>query len=430
MAENLILPRSLDAEEAVLGAMFISRDAVDNALGALTAADFYLGPHRVVFQAMGNLSRKGDPVDLVTVTNDLEPNLIEKAGGSGKLISLSTYSPSAADVDSFIRIVKEKSHQRQAVTAFLKAVQDLQNGSSLDEVQASVIHLFDSVEPDGFKHIIEIVDKAQAASMELGRGLKTGFEDLDALTGGFRSQDLVILAARPSMGKTSLALRIARNVASRGETVAFVSLESSAISLAERLAFQEAEIDSHEYYGNYQTDADKSRLNRAFKTLASLPIHIDETVVQTVDQIHSRGRRIKARHGLGLLVVDYLGLIIGERGASRYEVTSDISRGMKEIAQDLDVPILLLSQLSRAVESRPKRIPQLSDLRDSGSIEQDADLVLFLYRPAFYGFSLDENGYPIDSTSAQLEVAKNRNGRRGRVHLHFQPEYTLFSSDS
>ena len=239
-----------------------------------------------------------------------------------------------------------------------------------------------------------------------------------------------MLAARPSMGKTSMALRIAYNVAKRGKSVAFVSLESSSTSLAERLVFQEAKIDSHRYYGAYLTEGERERVARTFIALEALPLWLDETAVLNIDQIHSRGRRLKAQHGLDLLIIDYLQLLSGSGKINRNEAVGEYSRGVKRIAKDLNIPVLLLSQLSRTVESRPKKLPQLSDLRDSGSIEQDADMVWFIYRPEFYGFTLDKEGAPYRDNLAQIMVGKNRSGRRGTIDLSFFPENTLFVNHS
>ena len=428
MASAMMLPHSKDAERAVLGAMFLGSDAVDKAISILSPGDFYVTAHAIIFKTMLKIFLQGKAVDQLTVIEDLKPDLIKQTGGYDAVLGISESMPSAANIDEYIRIVREKSQERKTVIALQESLQNLQSGGKVDDVQGVLLGLFDTFDPGGYRGVAFALREAEAMAKDQSRGLMTGFTDLDNLTGGLRQQDLIVLAARPSMGKTSLALRIAHNVAKRGKGVAFVSLESSSASLAERLLFQVAKIDSHRYYGSYLAEEERHRVAGTFKSLKALPLWLDETAVLNIDQIHSRARRLKAQHGLDLLVIDYLQLISGSGKISRNEAVGEYSRGAKRITKDLDIPVILISQLSRAVESRPNKLPQLSDLRDSGSIEQDADLVLLLYRPEFYGFTFDKDGQRYRDNLAQVIIAKSRNGRRGTVELSFFSEYTLFTN--
>jgi replicative DNA helicase len=441
-----IPPQSGDVEKAVLGAMLIEREAIARAIEVLPPDAFYDNRHRRIYASILRLFENGHPVDLITTSEELKRHgELEPAGGDYYLSELTTHVASAANVEYHARIIAEKSVLRRLIETMTAHI-----GRAYD-AGADAFELLDQVESDIFRISDTQLRRAASsmkdvlhdtlASLETihGResgitGVPTGFRSLDALTGGWQPSDLVIIAARPSMGKTAFALAMARNAAMHAKEatpVAIFSLEMSARQLAQRLLTSEARVDSQAARTGRLSDDDWPRLARAASRLSEASIFIDDTPGLSILELRAKCRRLKAEHGIGLVVVDYLQLMHGTsavRNANREQEIAQISRSLKALAKELNIPVIALSQLSRAVETRggDKR-PQLSDLRESGSIEQDADVVAFIYRAERYGITVDEHG---NSTSGlgEIIVGKQRNGPVGNVRLAFIHQYARFEN--
>ena len=443
MIEERVPPQNIEAEQAVLGAMLIDKEAIAKATELLSADDFYREAHRVIFSAMLELYNKNEAVDMVTVTEILKrDNKLEDIGGIAYITSLANVVLTAANVKYHAEIVAEKSVLRQLVRVSTEiaamgyeANDDV--GTLLDTAESRILEISNRKKKADFTAINDILmDSVQSIESLLQNkggltGLPAGFADLDKLTSGLHPSDFIILAARPSMGKTALALNIVQNVALRahkvigGEprSVAFFSLEMSKEQLVNRMLCAEAGIDSQRLRVGEMHDEDWTHLWDACDTMSRAKIYIDDTAGITAMDMRSRARRLKAEHGLDLIVVDYLQLMQGSgtrnNSGDRQQEVSEISRSLKALARELDVPVLALSQLSRSVESRQVKRPMLSDLRESGSLEQDADIVAFLYREDYYNPDTENK-------HTELIIAKHRNGPVDTVNLFFQKQFTKF----
>ncbi len=434
------LPQNLDAERFVLGAILMDDALYIQVAGALEAGDFTLEKHRRIFLRMGELFERGERIDRVTVANELmKQNQLESVDGVSYLVSLDEGLPVLSNLESYVRIVKDKSVLRRIIFTSQSLIDrcllaEDEPDQILASAEESLLKLGDTRTADSLvnpKRILEEFDGGINAFLDPSKrikGLSTGFLRLDEMTGGLHEGDLVILAARPSMGKTALALNIAQHVALRpGEQqpVAVFSLEMSRESLLTRMICAAARVDQQKFRASYLNQDERRRLAKAASDLVQSPLFIDDTSGAHLMDIHAKLRRLKSEHGLGLVVIDYLQLMSGRgRYENRNQEISTISRGLKLLAKDLKVPMLVLSQLNRAPEIRQgDHRPQLSDLRESGSIEQDADLVAFIFREEVYK-PQDESLRGL----AELLIAKQRNGPIGKVNLVFLKEFTKFEN--
>lgn len=444
MIEERIPPQNIEAEQSVLCAMLISKEAISKVTEILNSEDFYREAHRVIFNAMLELERKNEPVDLITVTDLLKKeNKLDDVGGIAYITSLSNLLPTAANVKYHADIVAEKSVLRQLVKVSTEiaamgyeASEDV--SEVIDKAESRILEISNRKKRSDFTpissvlmHSVQDIEKLLNNKGGL-TGIPTGFTDLDKLTSGLHPSDFIILAARPSMGKTAFALNVVQNVALRahkkigGEprSVAFFSLEMSKEQLVNRMLCAEANIDSQRLRIGEMADKDWDSLWNACDSMSKAKIFIDDTPGITAMEMRSRARRLKAEQGLDLIVVDYLQLMqgSGRRNSSgdRQQEVSEISRSLKALARELDVPVIALSQLSRGVEARQVKRPMLSDLRESGSLEQDADIVAFLYREDYY------NPETENKNITELIIAKHRNGPVDTVNLFFHKQFTKF----
>jgi replicative DNA helicase len=438
-----VQPQATDLEEAVLGAIMLDKDALPVVLDILQPDSFYTEAHQTIYAAMKTLFSKSEPIDLLTVTEALRKSgELEKIGGAYKLVDLTNRVASAANIEFHARIVAQKFIQRQLIHASTTIIRDA------FEDTTDVFELLDAAERQLFE-ITEInlskgVERMSALSSRLIKqleelaqkedgltGIPSGFTDLDLLTSGWQPSDLIIIAARPAMGKTSFVLSMARNAAMDfGKGVALFSLEMSNIQLVQRLLSMESGISSQKLRTGKLSEGDWKNLHRAVDRMSEAPIFIDDTPGINIFELRAKCRRLKMQHDIQLIVIDYLQLMTGgsDRGkGNREQEVSAISRSLKALAKELNVPVIALSQLSRAVEMRGgTKKPQLSDLRESGSIEQDADIVSFIYRPEYYQITEDEDGNSQKGV-AEIIVAKHRNGATDTVRLRFTEEFAKFS---
>ncbi len=439
-----IPPQSLEAEQAALGAMLLERDAISSAVELLREEDFYRESHRLIFQGMTDLYNRHEPVDLITLGEWLKSrDALESIGGTLFLTTIMSQVPTAAGIAHYCGIIRAKSVQRALIKAADEIMHLAYQGDKdlpelIDESQQKIFAISERTVSSGFVRLQDLVkeqfyniDEAHASDVPPGSGISTGFRDIDAITAGLHPADLIILAARPSMGKTAMALNIARNVAiGERKTVAIFSVEMAKEQLALRILCSEAGVDQDVVRHSMMTDEDMTRLAKGVENLWNCPIFIDDSPSISVTEMRGKARRLSAEHGLGVILVDYLQLMSsGGRVENRTQEISQIARGLKALARELRVPVVALSQLSRQVETRSPRRPQLSDLRESGAIEQDADLVAFLYRPAYYGEDeLKRVGYdPVqESNITEFIVAKQRNGPVNTIRLVWRPEYGQF----
>lgn len=435
MLDHRLPPQNLDAEQAVLGALLLDQNAVYRVSSTLRPEDFYQAANRLIYAAALALHDAGQPVDLVTVTEQLRrDNLLEKAGGAVYIASLTDLVPTTANVEHYARIVEEKALLRTLILVSGRIAEMSYDESDevprlLDQAEHMILELSTRRGAAVFAQLRDILLKAwesiEAAYANKGglSGLPTGFIDLDNICAGLQPSDLIILAARPSMGKTALALSIAYQVA-RAESalpVAVFSLEMAKEQLVQRLLSMEAQVDQYRMRTGHLREEDWERLTDAAANLNDLPIFIDDTAGVSVREIRAKSKRLQGEKGLSLVIVDYLQLIESRRRTeNRQQEIARISRSLKALAKELNVPVVALSQLSRAVETRPNKRPQMSDLRESGSLEQDADVVIFIYRDDYYNPESEEKGV------AELLVAKQRNGPTGIARLAFLKEFTRF----
>jgi len=444
LAVDRALPHNLEAERALLGSILLDNGALNVALEQLTRDDFFSEGHRLTFEKMVAISERNRTIDLVTLAEELaKEGLLEKVGGAAYLAALTDGLPvgSVASVSEYSRIIKEKSIIRRlinasnnVITRCLEATDDPE--TLIDLAQSQIFEIAEEKVPSGFLGIKDIV-KSSFGTIDVlfdrGKGVtgvETGFVDLDRMTSGLQPGELIIIAARPSLGKTALALNIAAQAAIKGNVAGIFSLEMSKESLLIRLLCSEARIDSHKLRTGFSSRDDWSRMTQALGRLAEAPLFIDDTPALSVMQIRARARRMKAEKGLDLLIVDYLQLITGHgRFENRTQEVSFISRSLKSIAKELHVPVVALSQLSRAPEERPGHRPQLSDLRESGSIEQDADVVIFIFRPDVYKRDEEEEGAEPGGRT-ELIIGKQRNGPTGSIPVVFIKRYARFENAS
>lgn len=436
-----IQPQALPLEEAVLGALMIDKDAMLKVADILTPESFYLPKHVGIFKAIRSLFEAGDPIDLLTVSNTLKKvGELASVGGSAYLTDLSNTVASGANIEYHARIIAQKHVKRQLISfasetiqaAFDESTDDLDGLETAEKALFKIWQGFDFRGAKGIgKASITALKNAESAMQQQGLvGVPAGITAIDRITGGWRKSDLIILAARPGMGKTSLALNMAYNAASVfGKPIAVFSLEMSSDQLAHRLICSAAGVDSMLINQGKASPADFQKYAIAAQSFDSVPIWIDDTPGATVFQMRAAARRLKMRHGIEMIIVDYIQLIDGDgrRGQSREQEVAGISRGLKLMAKELDVPVIAISQLSRAVETRGgSKRPQLSDLRDSGAVEQDADIVTFVYRPEYYGITEMEDGVNTKGM-AEIIFAKHRNGKLGTETLAWHDWKTTFS---
>lgn len=440
--ELRVQPQDLLAEQAVLGSIFISPDKLISVREYIEPEDFYKYSHRVIFKAMITLNDRNDAIDATTVRAVLDSqDDLQNIGGLAYLVELVNSVPTSANADYYAKIVAEKAMLRNIINRLTETVNEAYDGSiESDDVIAhaekALVDINERSSNSGFRKISDVLKENYESLEERSQqtsevtGLPTGFRDLDKITTGLHPDQLVILAARPAVGKTAFVLNIAQNVGTKQNApVAIFSLEMGADSLVNRMLAAEGLVDSHNLRTGQLTDQDWQNLTLAQGTLADAPIYIDDTPGIKVTEIRARSRKLSQElGGLGLIVIDYLQLITGTRTENRQQEVSDISRHLKILAKELKVPVIALSQLSRGVEQRQDKRPVLSDIRESGSIEQDADIVAFLYRDDYYERGDKEDGDQLEDNTIEVILEKNRAGARGTVKLIFQKEYNKFSS--
>lgn len=435
---KMVPPNNIEAEQAVLGSMLLKRSALSDAIELLRADDFYRDAHRIVFETMRQLSDDNIPVDIVTLSERLaKENLLEKAGGPAFVAGLANAVPSASNVTYYANIVREKADLRNLINAASDITAMAMDGEEdvptiLDKSEKRIMEVSSRHTSGDFVPIREVVmdtiDKINRVYEAKGSltGIPTGFTDLDNLTSGLQESDLILVAARPSMGKTAFTLNIAANVAMQAKkSVAFFSLEMSKVQLMQRLMCAEASMDSQKVRTGGIPDSEWSKLMDIAEVIGKAPIYIDDTAGIQINELRSKARRLKAQHGLDLIIIDYLQLMQGSGRSSndnRQAEIAEISRSLKSLARELNVPVIALSQLSRSVESRQIKRPMLSDLRESGSLEQDADIVMFLYREDYY------EPETTNKNITEVIIAKHRNGPVDTVKLYFQKAFTRFDN--
>lgn len=430
------LPHSLEAERTVLGAILIENESFHHASEILKQEDFYRLAHRKIFARMESLSTRGQGIDLVTLKEELaRAGDLESTGGLAYLTSLVDGVPRASNVPYYSRIVKEKSVLRSLISSANRIIQSCleepeDTQTVLDQAEQSIFEIAEGAVRTGFEPVGDIVRKSFKSIDELSErrdmvtGVPTGFVEFEELTSGLQPSDLIIVAARPAMGKTSFCLNIAQHAGLTGShTVGVFSLEMSREQLVMRLLCGEARVDMHRLRSGFVSEKDWSKLIQAVSRLSSARIFVDDSPSLTVIEMRAKARRLKLEHGLDLLIVDYLQLMQGRgRFENRNQEISSISRALKGLAKELSIPVVALSQLSRGPESRGDHRPQLSDLRESGALEQDADVVVFIYREEEYNPTPDNKGL------AELIISKQRNGPTGMIKVAFIKEYTRFEN--
>lgn len=437
-AAGKIPPQNVDAEVSLLGAILIDDEVLTNVSDTIDVHDFYDKRHAAIYAAIVRLYERRQPVDLLTLTDELKrKDELDMIGGSAYLSELTNMVPTAAHAEAYAELIAQKAVRRRLIKASTeiselgydddKNIQEL-----LEKAEAELFSVSDkSLKQDlvSLEQILtESFDRMEELHRNKGalRGVKTGWKDLDNMTAGLQRSDLIILAARPAMGKTTLVTNLAYNVATKAkQSVLFFSLEMSKEQLVDRMLADAAGVDAWNIRTGNLSDDDFEKLSDAMGELAEAPVYIDDTPGMTVLEMRTKARREAHNHPLGLIIIDYLQLMQSSNHRSdgnRVQEVSEISRGLKLIARELNVPVIALSQLSRSVESRSPQIPQLADLRESGSIEQDADIVMFIYREAYYNPDTDRQNI------TDLILAKHRNGPTGKVELYFHPERLRFMS--
>ena len=435
------LPHNLDAEKSVLGAILIHNDAFNHAAELIDSHDFFRDAHRRIFDKMVTLSERGDAIDFITLKEELSrAGELDEIGGPSYIAALADGVPRSANVEYYARIVKEKATLRNLIHSANKILTDAYEAEQepdllLDEAERAIFAIAEDRIRAGFVPLRDLVQNSFATIEKLQQhkglvtGVPTGFVDLDEMTSGLQPSDLILVAARPSMGKTSFVLNIAQHVGTATDmTVGFFSLEMSKEQLFMRLLTSEARIDAHRFRSGYLSEKDYGRLSHALGTLAEARVYIDDTASIGVLEMRAKARRLKAEHGLHLLIIDYIQLMTGRgRFESRQQELATISRSLKGLAKELNVPVVALSQLSRAPETRSDHRPQLSDLRESGALEQDADLVMFIFREEQYRTADGEPNQEAEGV-AEIIVGKQRNGPTGTAKLAFVKEHTRFEN--
>jgi replicative DNA helicase len=432
--DRKVPPNSLESEESVLGSILIDNDAINYALEKLRPEDFYKPAHAIMFQAMTQLSEKREPIDIITLSNTLRKlNALENIGGIDAITRLASVVPSSANLPYYANIVKERSMKRkviheatQIINEAFQEQKDIEEFLDIAENRILSVsnlrvnpsfHKISDIVQDSIKLVEKLYDQK-----ELVTGLATGLSDLDEVTSGFQPSDLVIIAARPSMGKTALALGFASHASIYSQkTIALFSLEMSKEQLVLRMLCSEANVDSGRVKTGHLEDQDFPKLVQAASRIADAQIYIDDTPAISITELRAKCRRLHKEHPLSLIIVDYLQLMRSPAYSnSREQEISDISRSLKALAKELHVPVIALSQLNRSVEARTEKKPVMSDLRESGAIEQDADIIMFIYRDFVY------NPNPENRENAELIIGKHRNGPTGTIKMLFKPELTKF----
>lgn len=443
-------PQNIEAEQAVLGAVFLSPDALADAMEFVEAKDFYRRAHQLLFQAMIDLNDDGEAIDVLTVNNRLEMNnQLDDVGGVAYIAELASSVPTAANVGYYAKLVAEKAVLRRVIAAATNIItqakeQDEPVSDLLESAERQIMEVAENRTQSGFKEISKVltdsldeIDKLSQQDEDI-TGLATGYKDFDHMTAGLQPDNLIILAARPAVGKTAFALNIAQNIGtSTDKTIALFSLEMSAESLVNRMLCAEGSISANHLRTGQLDEQEWANLIVAVGALSKTSIYIDDTPGIKMSEIRAKSRRLAKEKGdLGLIVIDYLQLIEGSNKESRQQEVSEISRQLKKLSKELSVPIIALSQLSRGVEQRQDKRPVLSDIRESGSIEQDADIVAFLYRDDYYERAdgddddTDNDGQPENQDVGEVEliIEKNRAGARGTVKLLFIKSYNKFAN--
>lgn len=429
-----IPPQSVEAEQSVIGCMLLDKEAVPSIAEILKTEDFYRDDHKEIFDAIIDLFQRAEPIDLITIAEQLKlRGTLDKVGGLEYLTSIATSVPTTANAKHYARIVEEKALLRKLIKASSDIINMGYEASEevsilLDKAEKNIFDIIQRRNTQGFSHIkdvlVETFDRLEELYNNKGfiTGIATGFTDLDYKTAGLQNSDLVLIAARPAMGKTSFALNIAQYAAiHKNIPVAIFSLEMSKDQLVNRILCSEVMIDSHKMKIGKLDDTDWQKMARALGPLSEAPIYIDDTPGVSVMDIRAKCRRLKLEKDLGLVVIDYIQLMQGRgRTESRQQEISEISRSLKILAKEINVPVIALSQLSRAPEARTDHRPMLSDLRESGAIEQDADMVMFLYRDDYYNPDTEKQNI------AEVIIAKHRSGSTGTVELRWFGEYTKF----
>ena len=435
-AAERTLPHNLEAERSVLGAILIHNDAFNVAAELVDSGDFFRDAHRRVFDTMVDLNERGQAIDLVTIKDELaRSGDLDDVGGAAYIAALVDGVPRSTNVEHYARIVKERATLRNLIQSAnrilgmaYRAEEDAD--TLLDQAEQEIFSIAEGRIHTGFVPLSDLVQGSFTAIEQLQEhkglvtGVPSGFVDIDSLTSGFQPADLVIIAARPSMGKTSFVLNVAQHVGIKTDrSVGLFSLEMSKEQLFMRMLTAEAEVDSHRFRGGFLSESDYGRLSTALGRLADAKVFIDDSAGLGVLEMRAKARRLKAEHGLDLLVIDYLQLMQGRgRFENRTQELASISRSLKALAKELDVPVLALSQLSRAPEARSDHRPQLADLRESGALEQDADVVMFIFREEQY------DPTPENENLAELIIGKQRNGPTGIVKLAFLKQHTRFAN--
>lgn len=430
-------PQDLDAERAVLGGMLIDKDAVPRVLEILSPEDMYRDAHREIMQIVVNLFQRNEPADLVTVTNALRnTHQLEAVGGAAYLAELTDHVPTTANIAYYAKIVHAQATLRRLIQGATRIV-EMSFGATegpvedlVDEAERVIFEIAQRKITRAFYSMREVVKESFKAIERMSErkealtGTPTGFVDLDRMLAGMQRSDLLIVAGRPSMGKTSFALNLmAHATMETGQPAALFSLEMSKEQLVQRMLCSTARVEASRLRGGYLSESDWPKLTRAAGELSEAPIYIDDSPAITVLEMRAKARRLQREHGLGLVVVDYLQLMRGVgRIESREREISEISRSLKALAKELNIPVVALSQLNRAVESRQDKRPMMADLRESGAIEQDADVILFVYRDEMYNKESPDRGV------AEIIVGKQRNGPTGIVRLAFMSDYTRFDN--
>lgn len=430
-------PQNLEAEQAVLGAILLQSEALITAMERIQPEDFYDPAHQMIYEAMIELGEENQPVDLITLTAKLQAKQqLEDVGRISYLTKLANAVPTAANVDYYAQIIEEKSMMRRLIRTATQIVSEGYSGGEdvsglLSDAERRILEISNRRSSSGFIAIkdvlMDVYERVEFLNQHQGgtTGIPSGFPDLDKMTSGFQRSDLIIVAARPSVGKTAFALNIAQNVGVRAkETVAIFSLEMSASQLVQRMICAESNVDAGRLRTGQLEDDDWEKLTMSIAALSEAEVYIDDTPGVTVADIRAKCRRLKKERGLGMILIDYLQLIHGrgKPGENRQQEVSEISRTLKQIARELEVPVIALSQLSRGVEQRQDKRPMMSDLRESGSIEQDADIVAFLYRDDYYNQDTEKKNI------IEIIIAKQRNGPVGTVELVFLKNFNKFVS--
>jgi replicative DNA helicase len=429
-------PQHIEAEQSILGGILIENEAINRVMEILDADDFYRDAHRRIFNALINLSERDEPADLITLTNELRKiDQLDSIGGASYLASLIDSVPTAANIEYYARIVKEKAILRKLIQTSTEIVtQSYEDRGDvegfLDEAERAIFEISEKRVRPSFYPIREIVKQSFTTIEKLFKkkeavtGVPSGFKELDRMTAGFQPSDLIIIAGRPSMGKTAFCLDVAEYAAIGNKIpVAIFSLEMSKEQLVIRMLCSQANVEGTRLRTGYLNESDWPKLTIAAGNLSDAPIYIDDTAALSALELRAKARRLKSEHGLGMVIVDYLQLMRGRaRVESRQQEISEISRSLKALAKELTIPVIAVSQLSRKTEERTGNKPQLSDLRESGAIEQDADLILFIYRDEVYNRSEDNP----NRGKAEVIIGKQRNGPIGKIDLAFLDKFTTF----